>query len=359
MKKTLFIFSNDFGELVLLRLLMYNQSFSAIALMPEQMMKYITLPNVEKFSYQNADDLKRYIDDIMPTQILFFSAYILATNNLITTPEFYSLMDYLDKKKIEISTSDPFIRYYDHMDFDLQAKDFLSNARNAFITISERLAGYRHLYPLPASLGSTPHRSFSNHFKKKTKEHLHKRKQWTFVMAMHDYQLLQFESGLTYHKKIIPLFSSLVKDYNIMVNLVFPEELHKILEKELMDVPDINYISYCSLDAFEDLIIQSDVMIYWNLFSASTLLCRLYNKPTVFLKQGHMETIFPGFFKYSKSFWFPENEPVILDINDHFIPDILKRIKAEDAITNDTALFQPYFELDTPLAVLNQQRAIQ
>lgn len=359
MKRTLFIFSNDFGELVLLRLLMYNQPFHAIALLPEQMLPYITLPNVEKIVYRNVDDLKRNIDNIMPTQILFFSAYILASNNLITFPEFYSLMDYLDEKEIEVSTSDPFIRYYDHIDFEPQAKEFLSLARNTFITISKRLAGYRHLYPIPAPYSSTPHQSFSNQFKKKTKQQHPKRKQWTFVMAMHDYRLLQFESGLTYHKKLIPLFTSLVKNYNIMVNLVFPDEFQKILKNELTDVPDINYISYCGLDAFEDLIIRSDLMIYWNLFSASTLLCRLYNKPTVFLKQGHMETIFPGFLKYSRSSWFPQNDPVIMEINDHFIPDVVKRIEAGGATTNDPALFQPYFELEPPLAVLNSHAAMQ
>ncbi|KAA5533716.1 hypothetical protein F0919_14380 [Taibaiella lutea] len=353
MKRTLFIFSDDFGELVLLRLLMYNQPVNATALMPEHMLPYITLPNVEKFAYRNADDLKRYIDDIMPEQILFFSAYILATNNLISTPEFYSLMDYLDEKKIEISTSDPFIRYYDQVDFDLQAKDFLSNARNAFKEIGERLAGYRHLYPIPVQPGSTPHQSFSNHFRKNTLKQAHDKKQWTFVMAMHDYRLLQFEGQLIYHKTVVPLFTSLANDYNISVNLVLPEEFYKILKRELKDVSGINYINYCSIDAFEDLIIQSDVMIYWNLFSASTLLCRLYNKPTVFLSKGHMETIFPGFLNYIRPSWFPEKEPGIMKINDSLIPDIIKKIEAEEAGTNEPMLFQPYFDLDSPLTVLN------
>lgn len=352
MKRTLFIFSDDFGELVLLRLLMYNQPFRATALMPEKMLPYITLPNVEKFVYRNAGDLKRYIDDVMPEQILFFSAYILATNNLISTPEFYSLMDYLDERKIEISTSDPFIRYYDHVDFDTQAKDFLSNARNAFKEIGERLSGYRHLYPIPAPFGSTPHQSFSNHSRKETGKQDHNKKQWTFVMAMHDYRLLQFEGQLMYHKKVIPLFTSLAKDHNITVNLVLPHEFYKILQRELKDVSGINYIDYCSIDAFENLITQSDVMLYWNLFSASTLLCRLYNKPTVFLGKGHMDTIFPGFLNYIRPFWFPEKEPEIMGIDNFSIPDVIKKIEAEKEGTNEPMLFQPYFNLDTPLTIL-------
>lgn len=338
---------------MLLRLLMYKQPFQAIALFPEKMLPYVTLPNIEKIAYQNADDLRRHIDAFRPEQILFFSAYILASNNLISYPEFYSLLDYLDEKKIEVSTSDPFIRYYDHIAFDPEEKDFLSLARNTFIKIGKRLAGYRHLYPVPAPLCTTPYRSFSNHFKKDSLKRPQERKQWTFVMAIHDYRLLQFESKLTYPEKTVPLFTSLVKDYGIMVNLVMPDEFHEILKTHLIDVPDINYIRYCSMDNFEDLIIQSDVMIYWNLFSASTLLCRLYNKPIVFLKQGHMETIFPGFFKFSKESWFPETEPEMMEINDDFIPNIIKRIEAEGAAANDRSLFQPYFELDAPLAVLN------
>lgn len=332
---------------------MYNQPCHAIALLPEQMMSYITLPNVERFIYKNADDLKRYIDDILPEQILFFSAYILASNSLITFPEFYELMDYLDEKKIEVSTSDPFIRYYDHLIFEPEPRDFLTLARNTFIDISKRLAGYRHLYPFPALTGLTPNRSFSNHFKKNTSQNTHEKKQWTFVMAMHDYRLLQFESGLTYHKKLVPLITSLIKDHGIMANLVFPDELHQTLKELLKDVPDIDYISYCSLDDFEDLIIRSDVMIYWNLFSASTLLCRLYKKPTVFLNKGHMETIFPGFFTYSKTSWFPQGKPEIMEINNDLIPDIIKRTSGNGNVTNDPELFQPYFELDSPMAILN------
>nr|WP_315423579.1 hypothetical protein [uncultured Pedobacter sp.] len=353
MDKILFIFSNDFGELVLLRLLVYQQPIHAYLALPERLFGHVDFPNVTKFLYKDADDLKNHIEEIHPTQVMLFSAYLLAPNKLITYTEFYSLLDYLDEKKITVSTSDPFMRYYDQLSYDDRPSDFRTAVRNQLKGLSERLAVYRHLYGVPVQFDGAPCQSFSNHFKIDIQPDVNRQKQWTFIMAAEDFSLLQIGNNNEYQEILIPLFTALVKDHDICVNLVFPESLCEILRANLPDVAGINYVSYCSLDAFERLVAQSDLMIYWNVFSASTLLCRLYSKPTVFLGHGHMENIFPGFFDYIKSSWFPHKAPEVFQIDDTFIPALLKRLENVANGFNDNALYQPYYELDSPTAVFS------
>jgi hypothetical protein len=353
MNRTLFIFSDDFGELVLLRLLLYKQPVHAFLLLPERLFKHVEFPNATKFLYKDGNDLKKHVEEINPEQVMLFSAYLLAPNGLISYPEFYSLLDYLDEKNITVATSDPFMRYYDQLAYEHPPESFHAAVRNKLKEISGRVALYRHLYAVPVQFDGAPSQSFSNHLMCDVKEQTNKRKQWTFIMASEDFRLLQKENPAGYHKKLIPLFISLVKDYNIRVNLVFPEAFYRTLKLGLAGVPGINYVSYCSLASFESLVAQSDLVIYWNMFSASTLLCRLYNKPTVFLGLGHMETLFPGFFEYIKSSWFPYEAPEIMNVNDALIPSLIKRLEADGAAIRDHALYQPYYELDSPLAVFS------
>lgn len=353
MNKTLFVFSDDFGELVLLRLLIYKQPVHVYLALPERLFDHVEFSNATKFLYNEGDDLMKYVEEVKPTQVLFFSAYLLVPNGMLTFPEFYNFLGYLDKKKIAVSTSDPFMRYYDQLDYELKATDFRSQIRNKLKQISERLTAYKHLYAVPVQFDGAPCQSFSNPAKRDPILKTDDKKQWTFIMAFEDYSLLQVGNDGSYYKTLIPLLTSLVQEYDSKVNLVFPKDLIKILKLKLVDIPNINYVSYCTMDAFEEVVAQSDLMIYWNVFSASTLLCRLYNKPTVFLGQGHMETIYPGFYTYIKSSWFPENEPEIMQIDDNFIPSLLKRLEDDGKSTKDQTLYQPYYELDAPLTILS------
>jgi hypothetical protein len=351
MNKALFIFSDDFGELVLLRLLLYKQPVHVYLALPERLFDHVEFPNATKILYTGGDDLMKYVEEVKPTQVLLFSAYLLAPNGMLTFDEFYNLLDYLDEKKIEVSTSDPFMRYYDQLNYEFKAADFRSQIRDKLKEISERLATYNHLYAVPVEFDGAPCQSFSNPAKREVILKTDDKKQWTFIMAFEDYSLLQVGNDESYYKTLIPLLTSLVEEYDIKVNLVFPKDLLNKLK--LADIPNINYVSYCTMDTFEDLVAQSDLIIYWNVFSASTLLCRLYNKPTVFLGQGHMEAIYPGFYDYIKSSWFPENEPEIMQIDDSFIPSLLKRLEADGKSTKDQTLYQPYYELDAPLTILS------
>ncbi|MBC8756299.1 hypothetical protein H2O64_16615 [Kordia sp. YSTF-M3] len=355
MNKTLFVFSNDFGELVLLRLLLFKQPVHVYLALPERLFEHVEYPNATKFLYHTSDDLKKNIGDIQPEQVLLFSAYLIAPNNILTFPEFYSFLDYLDEKKIAVSTSDPFMRYYDQLDYDPDSVDFRSKVRDKLKELSERLTVYRHLYSVPVQFDGAPCQSFSNPFKRDVIVPSDDRKQWTFIMSSEEFLLLQNGNDGSYHKTLIPLFTSLVQNHNIKVNLVFPEALNEILKLKLTAIPNINYVSYCSMAAFEDLIAQSDLMLYWNVFSASTLLCRLYKKPTVFLGLGHMETIFPGFYKYIKSSWFPENDPEIIPLDDASIATLIKSLECDDESMKNPKLHQPYYELDTPLAILSNK----
>jgi hypothetical protein len=355
MNAPLFIFSDDFGELVLLRLLLYKQPVHAFLALPQRLFKYVEFPNVTKFLYRNAADLKKYVEEVKPEQVIIFSAYLIAPNGLLTYPEFYSFLDYLDQKNIEVSTSDPFMRYYDKLEFEPGPVNFISGIRNKFKEISERLVPYRHLYAVPVQFETAPHQSFSNPFKLDASGQPDKSRQWTFIMSAVDSMILLRDNDGTYPDTLIPLFTSLVKDYGIKVNLVFPDFMYNTLKSKLAGLPDINYVAYCSLDLFEEMVARSELMVYWNLFSASTLLCRLYNKPTVFLGKGHMETIFPGFFNYIRSSWFPYNDPEIMQIDEAFIPSLINRLKAGEGVTKDPALYQPYYELDSPLAVLSRK----
>jgi len=348
MNKTLFIFSNDFGEIVLLRFLLYQQPLHVFLALPERLYDYVDFPNATKFLYRDGAELNTVLEEVQPEQVMLFSAYLLAPNGLISFPEFYELLDYLDNRKIPVSTSDPFMRYYDQLEYEYNEATFHSNVRNTLKQLSERLSGYRHLYSVPVQFDGAPHQSFSNSFKCEIPEKKHDKQEWTFIMASEDFKLLQVGNAGMYHKTLVPLLRSLVTDYDIHVNLVFPEDFYTILKTELADVSNINFVSYCRLDEFEELVAQSDLMLYWNVFSASTLICRLHNKPTVFLGHGHMETIFPGFLDYIKTSWFPHNDPEILQIDDHFVPSLLKRLE-----TNDPALYQPYYELDSPVDILS------
>ncbi len=347
MNKTLFIFSNDFGELVLLRLLLYKQPVHVYLALPERLYDHVDFPNATKFLYKNGDDIRNCLEEIQPEQVMLFSAYLLAPNNLISFPEFYDLLDYLDEKNIPVSTSDPFMRFYDQLEYEDNGLTFHANVRNVLKELSERLSSYRHLYSVPVQFDGAPHQSYSNPLRRKAVERITDKKQWTFVMASEDFKLLQIGNSAEYHKTMIPLLKSLVNDYDIHVNLLFPEAFYAVLKPELAGVDHVNCVSYCTLDEFEDLVSQSDLMLYWNVFSASTLICRLHNKPVVYLGHGHMETIFPGFLDYIKASWFPNHDPELMQINETFIPTLLEKLK-----NNAPGLYQPYYELDAPVDIL-------
>jgi hypothetical protein len=352
MGKTLFILSDDFGELVLLRLLLYQQPNHVFLVLPERLYHHFNLPNCTKLLFEDGKQLKKYVEEIEPKEVMLFSAYLLAPNGLITFDEFYDFLDFLDQEKIKVSTSDPFMRFYDQMDFIEQPQDFHSCVRNKLKEISQRLTNYRHLYGVPISFKNIASQSFSNSIKKFDQKHLnHGQKHWTFVMAKQDFILLQNGNENNYHEVLIPLFKRLVQDDNININLIFPAEFLTILQPYLIDIPQINYINFCDLDVFEALISKSDLLIYWNVFSASTLLCRLYNKPIVFIAQGHMEAIYPGFFEYVKDSWFPKHYPEIIPIDEYFIPKVMEKLKYESNVELN-ALYQPYYELDSPAQVL-------
>lgn len=351
MNKTLFIFSDDFGELVLLRLLLYKQPIHVYLALPERLYDHVTLPNVTKFLYRNAQELHTYINDIQPEQVMLFSGYLLVPNGMLSNKEFYSLLDSLDKKEIPVVTSDPFMRIYDYRTYESEGVSYLSRIRNRFKTISERLKTYKHVYGVPVELKDTPCQSFSNTNKPFPQGVKTEKKQWTFVLAKEDYHLIQSGNNGRYHHTLIPLFKSLTENHDIQINLIFPKDLIEVLQVHLKDCTSINYVKYCHLNAFEELIIQSDVMLYWNIFSASTLLCRLHNKPIVFLGQGHMATIFPDFYAHVKSGWFPDKEPEIMSLDDSFIPKILELLKED--INPNSSLYYPYYTLDEPQTIFS------
>jgi hypothetical protein len=350
MHKTLFIFSDDFGELVLLRLLLFKQPVHAFLALPERLIKHVELTNTTRLPYHDVEDLKKHIEDIGPTQVMLFSAYLLAPNGLLPFPEFYSFLDYLDKKGVQVCTSDPFMRYYDQLEYDFEAEDFYPKVRNILKAISERVAAYTHVYPVPMQSTATLCQSFSNTATRYVKPEASINPRWTFIMASQDFLLLQKEHEHRYHDVLIPLLRTLINDHDIQVTLLFPEEFPRILRPELAEVQDITFLSYCNMDIFEQMIAQSDMMIYWNLFSASTLLCRLYNKPTVFLHKGHMEKLFPGYYEYAKRAWFPIADPAILAIDNTFIPKVFKLMDDKHA-----SIFQPYYELDAPANIFSHK----
>ncbi|WP_435263829.1 hypothetical protein [Tenacibaculum sp. nBUS_03] len=360
MSKTLFVFSDDFGELVLLRLLLYKQPLHAYLALPERLFPHVTLNNVTKVLYKNESELKAFTEEVLPDKVMLFSAYLLAPNGMLTYTEFYDFLDYLDRKNIPISTSDPFMRYYDELDYEVDSQDSFFRIRNKLKQIGERLKGYTHVYGVPVNLKNVKSQSFSNPNKLKDFTNAENiTKTWTFVLAQQDYNLLRADSDNTYHKIIESVVILLTKVHNIKVNLVFPKALIAQIKQNLGELKGISYVPYCTLNEFEHLIVASDLMLYWNIFSASTLLCRLYNKPTVYLGMGHMEAFYPGFYSYIKHSWFPDNEPEIMAINDAFIPSLIKRIYTTDSKSKDPKLHQPYYQLESPIEILAVQKTFE
>ena len=356
MNKTLFIFSDDFGELVLLRLLIYKQPFHVHLVLPERLYEHVQFSNATKYLFKNSDDIYKYIEEVQPSQVCLFSAYLLAPNGLLSFAEFHELLAYLDEKQITVATSDPFMRFYDELAYEHDTTDFRTNVKNTLKKISERVSNYRHLYGVPVQFEGAPHQSFSNPHKRPMPAKIGDKMQWTFVLAYQDYMLLQTGYEFKFHLAIEPILASLVATPTNHVNLIFPKELMKLLQPMLQDSKNITFVEYCNLVSFEEIIMKSTVLMYWNIFSASTLLCRLYNKPTVFLGQGHMETIFLGFYNYIKASWFPYQEPKIISLNDDFITTVMTELKAADESENHP-FYQPYFELASPIEIINAEKS--
>ena len=351
LKKTLFIFSDDFGELVLLRLLSYQLPFHVHAALPARLYDHVSLSSVIKHRYNGYAELKKIIQTVAPEQVMLFSAYLLAPNGMLSYEEFYSLLDLLDAQQIPVATSDPFMRIYDQQEYQSDQNHYLTNARNILKKISERLSVYRHLYAVPVSFDGAPHQSFSNSAKMTMKLSMRSRRQWTFVMAKEDFSLLQVGSEKSYHKVLAPFLSQLTENHDIAVNLIFPEALLEILKNELPDEPHIKLVSYCDLEEFEKLIIQSEALFYWNVFSASTLLCRLYEKPVFYLGLGHMAVFYPEFYDYIKDSWFPDSKPDVLTLDEAFAPAVMKKLEDGGNQCEDTNIYLPYPQLDSPMDV--------
>ncbi len=356
MNKTLFIFSDDFGELVLLRLLIYKQPFHVHLVLPERLYEHVSFSNATTYLFKNSDDIYTYIEEVQPTQVLLFSAYLLAPNQLLSFSEFYQLLDYLDEKQISVATSDPFMRFYDELPYEHNTVDFRTNVKNTLKEISERVANYRHLYGVPVQFEGAPHQSYSNPHKRPIPVKIDDTMEWTFVLAYQDFALLQTGYESKFHLVIVPILKALAAESTNQVNLIFPKELMKLIKPMLQGLENITFVDYCNLVSFEEIIIKSTVVMYWNVFSASTLLCRLYNKPTVFLGQGHMETIFLGFYNYIKTSWFPNQDPKIISLNEDFISTVMTELKAAEHSENHP-FYQSYFELAAPTEIITSQKS--
>jgi len=353
MKKILFIFSNDFGELVLLRLFSFGQPMHIHVALPHRLYNHFDLPNVTKILYKNTNEIKTYVEKIEPDTVVLYCGYLIAPNNIIPYSDFHALLDYFNQRDIPIITSDPFLRFYEHNNYEAEGNEFRPYIRNALKRLGERLADYPHIYCVPFQSRTVQTINYSNQLKRDNNIYHLKRKEWTFVLAWEDFAAFRFDDGHDLLSIICPQLEEITRQHNITVNLIFPSDFINEIKKLIPNSKNIHYIEFCNIEKFESIIARSEIIFYWNLFSASTLLCRLYNKPTIYLAKGHMELIYPGFFEYASRSWFPENPPEIIPLTKDFVSVVLSKLNSSSQ-NDKAAIFQPYYNLLSPVEALSK-----
>ena len=138
------------------------------------------------------------------------------------------------------------------------------------------------------------------------------------------------------------------------VRCVFPVPLIELLSSSLEGAPNLEMMSFLTLTHFENLIRQSDVVFYWNVFSNSILLCYYYDIPFLCFEKGHVAELSPQLFQHMSVGIYHKGHPEFVDWQKPFPNDLSTLLNNCYSLQNREQILAEYQQLPSPDSIVKK-----
>lgn len=354
-QKLLFVISKDFGEL-------YNAALFAKCLLKKYEMLFLLpeklyLLNHDDFfcitkPYRKASELQLLISCFKPKFCFLFSGYLFTINNLITEKELSNFLRFLNKKKIKLLTSDPWLNIWPGLNtYNYSSLNFNDPRQvrliDLFLKLQRILKGAICLYPFAIDtvdkghLGFYPKQIRHNYWKRRQLKDIYlkrfslfaKKCFWLFVVSSEDSGFLKDNKRFFYERLQDAVCAGVVPV------LIAPSQLLEEIKLSCQSMSNIVFLQEASLSEFQSLLAQAEYVFYWNIFSATIPERFMNSKPLFCFELGHMVSYFPPFLECGKKIYYGDLEPPMLNIQHKLTPK-----KLSDLAGRQRSLYRHFYK---------------
>jgi hypothetical protein len=339
--RTLFVISNDYGELALAMFFLQGQAFapSSALLLPDRLYAM----NKERLSiktghYGSVEDILESVRVHEPGVVFLFSAYLFRINRIFSHQDVERLVRSLRERGVRIVTSDPFLR--------LAAKVTprqvrVAAPRGSWLRFLQRgperelaldlvraariLQEETHIYP-GLSLGLTraeQERSVTFFNPDIAGDGVPRMpaddartsggglKRWLFILAATD---LRLQRGLWGRQRFTVMIRRKLEQTLLAGRqpvLVAPPDLIDDLSAKALG--SVELVPFCPFPEMISRLIEAEHAFYWNVFSCSMLVRLAIGQPVFFFDRGHMARVIEPMYEWGRRFHFGDWRPVTLE----------------------------------------------
>ena len=336
----LYIFTLDFGEIINSYFFTKDQPFHVVLACPLRLFPWIDQAHVKKYQYTTREDLLHIIKETKPQLVIFSSGYLFQAFNLFSLSEFRKLISYVKECNIPYITTDPWMKIWTkysiseicHSTSDLfKYGDLQKQLNHTFKNIY-------HLYPFPITknqcLSFFNPRTVLTEVERNSHEALvreffqdaghydvcsNKRSPSfnMFVLSDIDFKMFFIDPNKTQMNKLfIELsnrLSEIINNTSDLLVIVAPDQYCKSLKNQFSSHTHICCLSFCKFSLFYSLLMCANVVLYWNVFSASIMGRILNQLPVFFFSKGHMVTLCPKLYEHGVRFFYQNHPPFFVN----------------------------------------------
>jgi len=358
MKKVLFILSRDFGEISLATIFARNQSFKRVYAIPEYRMPIFDEPAEAIYPYTSITDLPKIIEQEKPDLISLNSGYLIIDGNLASRSEYSEFRRYLAKSDIPLLTTDPFVRIFDYFPdskFEINGRP-IEKVQEEIKYLSSRFSKIPHVYGFPFITDKVEAYTFYNdkYFTEEKADGDSETKRWLLVLAELDTLLLLDRHG----KNFVPILEQRLMEIcgnpKNMVNFVLPYKLGQALQANVRNLENLYITSFVPLGYFEKILRNSDIVLYWNVFSNSILLCYCYNIPLLFFDKGHIANLTEYTFDHISKYIYKGGKPEFIDFESPIDSDLDILLNNNFSYEKRSVILDNYKRLESPSNIVER-----
>nr|WP_315423578.1 hypothetical protein [uncultured Pedobacter sp.] len=356
--KILFITSMDFGEMNLAAFFARNQPFKSAFVIPAKRLGHFGEVAQIIYSYNSVTELERIIANEKPDVISLNTAYLIVNGKLGTLDEFKAFYQYLMNLGLPIITTDPFVRVYDgypdcHFELDGRPlKELTAEVR----LLSDYLKDLPHIYGFPCISDRKNTHSFYNDkycIPEENRWHDPEEKDyWLFVLGELDSILLLEKYGDAFMIEFATRLKEICENPKNIVRCVLPKIVADAFRQSLPKVDSLQILDYMTLKSYENLISESGIVFYWNVFSNSIMLCYYYDVPFLCFDKGHIANLSLNLYEHMSASIYRSGKPEFIDFFSPIEPDLDTLLQKHYSQQNRQNILKEYHQLPSPQHII-------
>jgi hypothetical protein len=352
--RSLFVISNDHGELALALFFLQGQAFAprSSLLLPDRLYAINKeVLSIDTGHYSSVEDILEWVRIHEPELVFLFSGYLLTINRIFSHREVERLVQSLVDRGIGIVTSDPFLRLASKVTpwqirVDVPQRSWLRffpgrlerELSRDLVRVSHILQDVTHIYPgLSVGLTRAEQRRSVTFFNPTIAEGSAARipasrarpahgalKSWLFILAATD---LRWQRRVWGEQRFTRMITRRIEQTLLAGRrpvLVVPPDLIKGLSKEASRNAEL--VPFCPFPEMISRLIEAEYAFYWNVFSCSMLVRLARGQPVFFFDRGHMARVIRPIYDWGLRFHFGNWSPVFLDANEPLTPERLAKL---------------------------------